>query len=205
MKKYYIDKRVLVSGKNSILSLANFIGFNEIVNAIVTNGSSTLPFVFQNGITETAGNVELGGTLLDTTTINGDDNVLEIADASIKFTGSDTHDFNSTITTIATTTVIQNTLSGPQLRKTDANGTISSVSVYDVLGVTNVILTLKDPSLNVITMTLVPNGGNGFPSLKIEGLQEYADETAATTAGLQPNMVYVTTATNALTIVSSGF
>ena len=199
LKKIYLDKRILVSGKSSEINMDNPFNLHEYINSVLLDSITA-----SNGLTKTDNVIALGGTLTGNTLIEGRDNTLQISDSSIQFTGGDAHDFNSTIAAATSTTVIQNHLFGAQLRRTDNTGIISSVSVYDVFGVTNLILTLKDSSLNAITMTLTPNGGNGFPSLEIEGLQEYVDETAATTAGLQPNMIYVTAATKALTIVGAG-
>lgn len=73
----YIDGRVLVSGAKGHLGLGNPINLTQsIIQTVMPNipALAALPYTFQNGLTETVGTpsiVELGGTLLQNTTING--------------------------------------------------------------------------------------------------------------------------------------
>lgn len=73
----YIDGRVLVSGAKGHLNLGNPVSLTQsILQVIIPNipALAVLPYTFQNGLTETVGTpsiVELGGTLLQNTTING--------------------------------------------------------------------------------------------------------------------------------------
>lgn len=73
----YIDGRVLVSGAKGHLNLGNPVSLTQsILQVVIPNIPvlASLPYQFQNGLTEVVGTpstVGLGGTLLNNTTING--------------------------------------------------------------------------------------------------------------------------------------
>ena len=75
ISRYFIDKRVFVSGKdNRFLNLAGSYDLNDIVSQIVAGtlpGQPILPYVFNNGITLTGSDVQLGGPLVQDTIIDG--------------------------------------------------------------------------------------------------------------------------------------
>lgn len=200
MKKYYIDKRVLVNGRESNLFLDNFLGFNQIVNSIVTGGSSALPFVFRNGITETSGNVELGGDLIKDTTINADS-------FNLLITGTDDHLFLDNIITATRDSKLQHDQFQIALTNNNIlNSENATISVNDNIGNLEITLSLTSASGNTVSFVFKQDGGDGNPSVLVEGLNFYTDEAAADTAGLLENMLYITTGTRALTVKGpSGF
>ena len=73
----YIDGRILVSGARGHLNLGNPVSLTQsILRTVIPNipALAVLPYIFRNGLTEIVGSpsiVELGGTLLRNTTING--------------------------------------------------------------------------------------------------------------------------------------
>lgn len=72
VNRFYLDKRVLVNGKESQIRLDNFLNLHDYIVQVV-NGSigGIPPYVFQNGLNESSAIVEWGGTLLHNTVING--------------------------------------------------------------------------------------------------------------------------------------
>lgn len=69
MEKYFLDKRILVNGRKSHIYLDNFIDLSEYIQDVI---AAYPPYTFQNGLTESPTfTVELGGTLLHDTTIDG--------------------------------------------------------------------------------------------------------------------------------------
>jgi hypothetical protein len=72
VNRFYLDKRVLVNGKESQIRLDNFLNLHDYIVQVV-NGSigGIPPYVFQNGLNESSAVVEWGGTLLRNTVIDG--------------------------------------------------------------------------------------------------------------------------------------
>ena len=73
VKDIYLDNRIIVSGKKSHIYLDNPFDLNKhiksLISAVPSPGGS---YTFENGLTETAGTVKLGGLLNDYADIDGD-------------------------------------------------------------------------------------------------------------------------------------
>ena len=165
MKKYYLDRRVFVTGKKSKINNDNPFNLQSyILTTINGSDTSTEPLTFSNALTKTADNeVKLGGALTGSTTVNkgsyyfrtlgAGDNQFRTIDAGLD-------------------TMLWTTTNSVIMSATDNNtGDYSSITA-NITG-----------NINLITSSGIIN---------MDGLPTYANELAAIAGGLASGDVYKT-------------
>ena len=193
----YIDKRILVSGGSSgFLNLQDPLNLATAVKQSFAE-SPTQGIAGSGLSTSTSGNIDLGGDLTVDAEVNGNgfDYTTTFTDTEFIVTGTS----GGTSLAPGSSMQIQGDENTILLNYVKASGQATEVRLGMIGAENKLSLSITDDlGSQVVTLNLIQDDGSGNVGLSVEGLQEFADETAA--AALDENSVYITTATRALTV-----
>ena len=247
MKTYYLDKRLLVSGKSSKINLDNYLSLTKVVNEVLSSSNSGSGYTAGSGLSDdvSGSKIDLGGQMTKDAIIDSNNQSFTLEN-SITFIGSgsayDLSDFGigsvdssglyykngskiafasvldaggepqvalfqektgSTKTLILGDIELQGSVTNgstigsfraeKDLAKIEASGNGSTIGKVEVNNQNNDIqLSLIGSGGQSVILKVVEDGGDGKFGITIDGLQTYADDAAAGTAGLTTNTLYKT-------------
>ena len=89
MKTYYLDKRLLVSGKSSKINLDNYLSLTKVVNEVLSSSNSGSGYTAGSGLSDdvSGSKIDLGGQMTKDAIIDSNNQSFTLEN-SITFIGS---------------------------------------------------------------------------------------------------------------------